>query len=60
MVEPICREIEASASAHRARRSRPLSNRALRDAFLLALISRVHGESQGVYGQLEVWDELNE
>ena len=59
-VEPICREIEVSASAHRARRTRPPSARALRDAWLLEQIRRVHDESQGIYGQLKVWDELNE
>jgi hypothetical protein len=59
-VEPICRELEVSASAYRARRTRPPSNRALRDAWLLALIRRVHEASNGVYGQFKVWDELND
>ena len=59
-VEPICREIEVSASAYRARRTRPPSSRSLRDAFLLAQIRRVHEGSSGVYGQLKVWDELND
>jgi putative transposase len=59
-VEPICRELEVSASAYRARRTKPPSERALRDAFLLAQIRRVHTESQGIYGSLKVWDELNE
>jgi transposase InsO family protein len=59
-VEPVCRELEVSASAYRARRTRPPSARSLRDAFLLAQIRRVHEESDGVYGQLKVWDELNE
>ena len=59
-VEPVCRELEVSASAYRARRRRPPSSRSLRDAFLLAQIRRVHEGSNGVYGQLKVWDELNE
>ena len=59
-VEPLCRELEVSASAYRARRTRPPSARALRDAFLLAQIRRVHEGSNGVYGQLKVWDELND
>jgi len=59
-VEPICRELEVSASAYRARRTRPPSQRALRDAYLLSEIRRVHADSNGVYGQLKVWDELNE
>ncbi|MDO9556256.1 MAG: IS3 family transposase [Coriobacteriia bacterium] len=58
-VEPICREIEASASAYRARRTRPPSARAVRDEYLLAQIKRVHADSGGVYGQLKIWDELN-
>ena len=59
-VEPICREIEVSASAYRARKSRPPSARALRDEYLLTEIRRVHKESDCVYGQLKVWDELRD
>jgi putative transposase len=59
-VEPICREIEVSASAYRARRSRPPSRRAVRDAWLLAQIRRVHAGSAGIYGQLKIWDELSD
>ena len=59
-VEPICREIEVSASAYRARRTRPPSLRARRDEYLVAEIKRVHGASGGVYGQLKVWDELRD
>jgi hypothetical protein len=36
------------------------SDRALRDDFLIEQIRRVHAESQGVYGQLKIWDEPNE
>ena len=56
----MCREIEASASAYRARRTRPPSARALRDDYLLTQIKRVHKDSDGIYGQLKIWDELNE
>lgn len=59
-VEPICRELEVSASAYRARRTRPPSAGALRDVWLLEEIRRVHAGSDGVYGQLKVWDELND
>jgi transposase InsO family protein len=59
-VEPMCREIEASASAYRARRTRPPSARAVRDEYLLGEIERVHAGSDGVYGQLKIWDELND
>src|SRR5665647_1912839 len=59
-VEPICREIEVSASAYRARRVRPPSARSRRDAWLLERIRRVHADSDGIYGQLKVWDELSD
>lgn len=59
-VEPICREIEVSASAYRARRTRPPSARAVRDEYLLSEIRRVHDASNGVYGQFKIWDELND
>jgi putative transposase len=59
-VEPICRELEVSASAYRARRSRPPSARSLRDLWLAAQIRRVHAEANRIYGQFKVWDELNE
>ena len=59
-VEPMCREIEASASAYRARRTRPPSVRAVRDEYLIGEIKRVHKASDGIYGQLKIWDELNE
>jgi putative transposase len=59
-VEPVCREIEVSASAYRARRTRSPSTRSRRDEFLLRAIKRVHAASGGVYGQLKVWDELRD
>lgn len=59
-VEPMCREIEASASAYRARRTRPPSARALSDDYLLGEIERVHAGSDRIYGQLKIWDELND
>jgi putative transposase len=59
-VEPICREIEVSASAYWARKTRPPSARAQRDEYLLGAIKRVHTASGGVYGQLKVWDELTD
>jgi putative transposase len=59
-VEPICREIEVSPSAYRARRTRPPSTRSRRDQYLLAAIRRVHAASGGVYGQLKIWDELRD
>ena len=59
-VEPLCRELEVSASAYRARRTRPPSARSLRDVWLVAQIRRVQEGSNRVYGQLKTWDELND
>ena len=59
-VEPICREIEVSASAYRSRKTRAPSARAVRDEYLLSEIRRVHEQSAGVYGQFKIWDELND
>jgi len=56
----MCREIEASASAYRARKTRPPSARAVRDVYLLSEIRRVHADAGGIYGQLKVWDELRD
>jgi putative transposase len=59
-VEPACREIEVSASAYRARHTKPPSARTLRDRYLLGEIRRVHEYSFGIYGQFKIWDELND
>ncbi len=32
----------------------------MRDEFLLTQIRRVHADSAGIYGQLKIWDELND
>jgi len=32
----------------------------VRDVYLLSEIRRVHEGSDGVYGQLKIWDELND
>jgi putative transposase len=57
-VEPICREIEVSVSAYRARRRRRPSARAARDAELLREIRRVHAEAFEIYGQWKTWQQL--
>ena len=57
-VEPICREIEVSASAYWARKTRPPSLQAVRDKVLLGEIRRVHVKAFGIYGQLKVWQQL--
>ena len=57
-VEPICREIEVSASAYRARRRRRPSARAVRDAKLVGQIRRVHAKAFEIYGQWKTWQQL--
>ncbi len=57
-VEPICRELEVSASAYWARRTTPPSLRTVRDKVLLDEIQRVHTKAFGIYGQLKVWQQL--
>jgi putative transposase len=57
-VEPICRELEVSASAYWARKARPPSPRAVRDKILLGKIRCVHSNSYGIYGQWKVWRQL--
>jgi transposase InsO family protein len=63
-VEPICRTLTAHGcsidpSTYFRFKKRPPSTRAVRDAQLMELISRVHGENYGVYGVRKVWRELN-
>lgn len=57
-VEPICRVIGASVATYYARRKRPPSPRALRDACLLEAIREVHEANYGVYGSYRVWRAL--
>lgn len=57
-VEPVCRELDLSASAYYARRRRAPSARARRDAWLVEQIRRIHGENYGVYGARRVWHAL--
>lgn len=59
-VEPISREIEVPASAYRARKGRQLSRRAVRDAFHVAQIRRLHDASGGAYGSVKIWDDLRD
>ncbi len=65
-VEPICRVLsehgcKISPSTYYAHRSRPLSERAVRDALLLIEIVRIHADpnlGRGLYGILKVWHQL--
>jgi putative transposase len=58
-VEPICRVMAFSPSTYWAARSRPPSQRSLRDAQLKPEIVRVHKENYGVYGAHKLWRQLN-
>jgi putative transposase len=51
--------VKIAPSTYYAARSRPPSDRALREAWLLAQIERVHRENYGVYGARKVWRQLN-
>jgi putative transposase len=58
-VEPICRVMEFNPSTYWAARSRPPSQRALRDEVLKPEIRRVRKENYGVYGVHKLWKQLN-
>src|SRR5665647_2627046 len=58
-VEPICRVMELNPSTYWAARSRPPSQRSLRDEQLKPEIRRVHKENYGVYGAHKVWKQLH-
>ncbi len=57
-VGPVCRELDLSESAYYARRKRPPSARARRDAQLTERIAHIHGESGGVYGVRRIHRQL--
>ena len=63
-VEPICvvlcgHGVGIAPSTFYAAKRRPPSTRALRDAWLCALIARVHRDDYDAYGAAKVWDHLN-
>ena len=63
-VEPICTTLTAHGcsidpSTYYHFKKRPPSARAVRDAELKELISKVHEENYGVYGVRKVWRELD-
>jgi putative transposase len=57
-VEPICRLLPIAPSTYYARKQRPPSARAVRDARLKAEIRRVYDDNFGVYGARKVWRQL--
>ena len=67
-VEPICRVLrqhdvaKIAPSTYYAFKSRPPSQRSLRDEQLLVEIRRVHGDRElgrGLYGAVKVWRQLD-
>ena len=54
-VEPICRTLAVAPSSYYAAKTRPPSARAVRDAALADVISRVHRANFAVYGVRKVW-----
>jgi len=58
-VEPICQVLEFAPSTYYAKKTRPPSARALRDAALRSEIIRVYEANYSVYGADKVWAQLN-
>jgi putative transposase len=58
-VEPICRLLPIAPSTYYARKQRPPSARAVRDAKLKAEIRRAYDDNFGVYGARKVWRQLH-
>jgi putative transposase len=58
-VEPICRLLPIAPSTYYARKQRPPSARAVRDARLKAEIRRVYDDNFGVYGVRKVWRQVH-
>lgn len=63
-VELICRTLAATeggfltSRGYRAAKTRPASDRALRDAELIPVIERIHAENYGVYGVRKIWHAM--
>ena len=58
-VEPISRVLPIAPSTYYARKQRPPSARAVRDARLQVEIRRVYDDNFGVYGARKVWRQLH-
>lgn len=57
-IESICTTLQFAPSTYYAARSRPPSQRSLRDEELKVLIQAVHDSNYGVYGAEKVWEQL--
>jgi putative transposase len=58
-VEPICRVLQFAPATYYAARSRPPSERTIRDEALKPEVTRVWNENRQVYGPDKVWSQLN-
>ena len=54
-VEPICAELAVAPSTYYDAKSRPLSARAIRDAFLAPLLMALWHHNYSVYGRRKLW-----
>lgn len=63
-VEAICRTLSATqcgfitSRGYRAAKTRPASERSLRDAVLAEELQRIHAENYGVYGYRKMWHAM--
>ena len=63
-VEPICRTLGATecgfitSRGYRAAKTRPASDREVRDSQLIAVLREVHARNYGVYGKRKMWHAL--
>jgi putative transposase len=63
-VELICRTLAATdggfltSRGYRAAKTRPASDRQLRDAELLPVVERIHADNYGVYGARKIWHAM--
>lgn len=63
-VDLICRTLAATeggfltSRGYRAAKTRPVSDRRLRDTVLLPVIERIHAANYGVYGARKIWHAM--
>ncbi len=63
-VEPICRTLGATecgfitSRGYLAAKTRPASDRAIRDAQLIEVIARIHQDNYSVYGARKIWHAM--
>ena len=54
-VEPICRDLQVAPSTYYAAKSRPPSERAIRDAELGPTLEKLWKHNYSVYGRRKLW-----